>query len=129
MFGASLQPGSFTPKVATVATVYVPILFKGAIDALTVKGEVPSEIALPVALIVGYGLIRFLAPYRARVALALVALIVAAGTVLVFGSGLRWLIDHGRTYVPPASAPVSLRGHRINDDMVSLVSPPMRPDT
>ncbi len=40
-------------------------------------------------------LIRFLAPYKARVALALVALIVAAGTVLVFGSGLRWLIDHG----------------------------------
>ena len=39
----------------------------------------------------------------------------------------RWLTDHGRTYVPPASAPASLNGHRINDDMASLVSAPMKP--
>jgi len=37
----------------------------------------------------------FLRPHRARVALAIVALIVAAGTVLVIGSGLRLLIDQG----------------------------------
>lgn len=37
----------------------------------------------------------FLRPYRLRIAAALVALIVAASTVLVFGSGLRWLIDSG----------------------------------
>ena len=47
--------------VATCATVYVPLLFKSAIDALTVKGEAPVELVLPVALIVGYGLVRFLA--------------------------------------------------------------------
>ncbi|MFO0995497.1 MAG: ABC transporter transmembrane domain-containing protein [Alphaproteobacteria bacterium] len=37
----------------------------------------------------------FLAPYRGRVVLALIALIVAAGTVLGFGAGLRWLVDNG----------------------------------
>ena len=37
----------------------------------------------------------FLRPYRLRIAAALVALTVAASTVLVFGSGLRWLIDSG----------------------------------
>ena len=40
-------------------------------------------------------LARFLAPYRLQVAGALVALTVAAGTVLVFGVGLRWLVDEG----------------------------------
>jgi tyrosinase len=39
----------------------------------------------------------------------------------------RWMKDHGHTYVPSASALVSLKGHRINDDMASLVSPPMKP--
>ena len=37
----------------------------------------------------------FLRPHRARVALAIVALVVAAGTVLVIGRGLRLLIDQG----------------------------------
>jgi len=37
----------------------------------------------------------FLRPYRLRVAAALAALTVAASTVLVFGTGLRWLIDSG----------------------------------
>ncbi|MGE0659243.1 MAG: ABC transporter transmembrane domain-containing protein [Reyranellaceae bacterium] len=37
----------------------------------------------------------FLRPYRARVLLAIIALIVAAGTVLVIGTGLRLLIDQG----------------------------------
>ncbi len=40
-------------------------------------------------------LVVFLRPYRLRVALAVVALIFAASTVLVFGTGLRWLIDRG----------------------------------
>jgi tyrosinase len=39
----------------------------------------------------------------------------------------RWLTDHGRSYVPAASAPAALAGHRINDAMASLVSAPMRP--
>ena len=39
----------------------------------------------------------------------------------------RWMRDHGRTYLPPASAPASLKGHRINDEMASLISAPMKP--
>ncbi len=37
----------------------------------------------------------YLAPYRGRVALALLSLLVAAGTVLAFGACLRALIDRG----------------------------------
>ncbi len=37
----------------------------------------------------------YLAPYRGRVALALLSLVVAAGTVLAFGACLRALIDRG----------------------------------
>ncbi len=50
----------------------------------------------------GYGDFRglrvlrgLIAPYRLQVAGALLALVVAAATVLVFGSGLRWLVDKG----------------------------------
>jgi ATP-binding cassette, subfamily B, bacterial len=38
---------------------------------------------------------RFLAPYRLRLALALIALTLAAGSVLAVGQGLRWVIDRG----------------------------------
>ncbi len=38
-----------------------------------------------------------------------------------------WLTQHGRSYAPAQSAPSALRGHRINDQMDSLISPPMRP--
>ncbi len=37
----------------------------------------------------------FLAPYRWRVATALVALLVAAGTVLALGQGLKFVVDNG----------------------------------
>jgi ATP-binding cassette subfamily B protein len=40
-------------------------------------------------------MLGFLRPYRLQVAIAGVALVIAAGTVLAFGSGLRWLIDQG----------------------------------
>ncbi len=40
-------------------------------------------------------LLRFVAPYRARVAVALVALLVAAGSVLALGQGLRHVVDAG----------------------------------
>lgn len=40
-------------------------------------------------------LLRFLTPYKFRIAAALVALIVAAGAVLVLGQGLRYVIDAG----------------------------------
>ncbi len=45
--------------VALVANVYVPILYKGAVDALTPRGG--ELLVLPVALIFAYGLVRFLA--------------------------------------------------------------------
>lgn len=38
-----------------------------------------------------------------------------------------WLTQHGRTYLPLQSASASLKGHRINDQMSSLLSPPTRP--
>jgi ATP-binding cassette subfamily B protein len=37
----------------------------------------------------------FLAPYRARVAVAVIALIVAAGCVLALGQGLKYVVDNG----------------------------------
>ena len=37
----------------------------------------------------------FLAPYKGRIAVAALALFIAAGTVLMFGAGLRWLVDQG----------------------------------
>jgi len=40
-------------------------------------------------------LVRFIAPYRWRVAGALTALIIAAGSVLALGQGLRFVIDSG----------------------------------
>jgi ATP-binding cassette subfamily B protein len=40
-------------------------------------------------------LARFVAPYRRRVAVALAALVVAAGCVLALGQGLRYVVDRG----------------------------------
>jgi ATP-binding cassette, subfamily B, bacterial len=40
-------------------------------------------------------ILGFLAPYRRQIAIALVALVVAAGCVLVLGQGLRRVIDRG----------------------------------
>jgi len=40
-------------------------------------------------------LIRFVAPYKARFAFAMLALLVAAGTVLAIGQGLKHVIDQG----------------------------------
>jgi ABC-type transport system involved in Fe-S cluster assembly fused permease/ATPase subunit len=42
--------------VAKLANVYVPILYKGAVDAL--GGEAGVAVAIPVGLIVAYGLVR-----------------------------------------------------------------------
>jgi ABC-type transport system involved in Fe-S cluster assembly fused permease/ATPase subunit len=46
--------------LALLANVYVPIVYKGAVDALTPKGA-DILLVLPVALILGYGLLRFTA--------------------------------------------------------------------
>ncbi len=40
-------------------------------------------------------IVPFVVPYRARALIVLIALILAAGAVLAFGSGLRWLVDRG----------------------------------
>ena len=40
-------------------------------------------------------LARFVAPYRSRVGAALVALVVAAASVLALGQGLKYVVDHG----------------------------------
>jgi ABC-type transport system involved in Fe-S cluster assembly fused permease/ATPase subunit len=46
--------------LALLANVYVPILYKGAVDALTPRGA-DVLLVLPFALILGYGLLRFTA--------------------------------------------------------------------
>src|SRR3970282_869995 len=38
---------------------------------------------------------RFIAPYRLKIAVALLALVVAAGCVLALGQGLRYVVDKG----------------------------------
>lgn len=38
-----------------------------------------------------------------------------------------WLQQHGRVYLPDQNAPASLKGHRINDQLSSLISPPTTP--
>lgn len=43
---------------AKLVNAYVPMLYAGAVDALTPKGSTQAIIAIPVALIVGYGLLR-----------------------------------------------------------------------
>ena len=40
-------------------------------------------------------MVPFLAPYRLQIGAGAAALALAAATVLVFGDGLRWLVDHG----------------------------------
>ena len=56
----------------------------------------PSIVAPPKGDIAQFArLWRFLAPYRWRIATALVALVVAASCVLALGQGLRYVIDAG----------------------------------
>ena len=55
-------------------------------------------------------LLRFLAPYRWRVAAALTALVIAAGCVLALGQGLRFVIDGGFGSGNPAMLNAALAG-------------------
>jgi len=52
--------------------------------------------------------LRFVRPYRARMAVAGVALVVAAGCVLVLGQGLKRVIDAGFTQADTASLDTAL---------------------
>ena len=46
--------------ISTVSTVGVPMIYKQAINVLSAKG-LPSELLLPLGIIIGYGLLRFTA--------------------------------------------------------------------
>ena len=39
-----------------------------------------------------------------------------------------WMKQHGRIYVPDQTAPTSLKGHRLNDQLASLISAPTTPN-
>jgi len=55
-------------------------------------------------------LLTFVWPYRGRVMLASLALVIAASTVLAFGAGLRWLVDRGFVGGDPALLDRALTG-------------------
>ena len=55
----------------------------------------PTDRTRPPAIAILRGLLPFLRPYRARIAGAVLALLVAAGLVLLLGQGVRQLIDRG----------------------------------
>ena len=57
------------------------------------------------------GLLPFLRPYRHRIALAVVFLVLAAGSTLVFPVALKSLIDQGIVAADPGDRVLALRGH------------------
>ncbi len=57
------------------------------------------------------GLLPFLRPYRGRIALAVVFLVLAAAATLAFPVALRTLIDNGLAAGDPGERLVALRGH------------------
>ncbi|HRP30143.1 MAG TPA: ABC transporter transmembrane domain-containing protein, partial [Burkholderiaceae bacterium] len=57
------------------------------------------------------GLLPFLRPYRGRIALALLFLVLAAVSTLVFPVALRLLIDNGMVAADPAERVMALRSH------------------
>jgi len=57
------------------------------------------------------GLLPFLRPYRGRIALALLFLVLAAVSTLLFPLALKSLIDSGLVAADPAARVMALRGH------------------
>ncbi|MCK6425751.1 MAG: ATP-binding cassette domain-containing protein [Burkholderiaceae bacterium] len=57
------------------------------------------------------GLLPFVRPYRGRVALAGLFLLLAAGATLVFPLALRSLVDEGLVAADPGARVMALRGH------------------
>ncbi|MDB5998756.1 MAG: transporter, partial [Rhizobacter sp.] len=57
------------------------------------------------------GLLPFLKPYRVRIGLAVLFLVMAAGATLVFPVALRELIDQGLVSADPGQRVLALRGH------------------
>ncbi|MCB1982283.1 MAG: ABC transporter, partial [Rhodoferax sp.] len=56
------------------------------------------------------GLLPFLRPYRSRVALALLFLVLAAGATLAIPVALKQLIDQGLVAADPGQRIMALRG-------------------
>ncbi|TMG96361.1 MAG: ABC transporter, partial [Betaproteobacteria bacterium] len=57
------------------------------------------------------GLLPFLRPYRGRIALAIVFLVLAAVSTLVFPVALKSLIDQGLVAADPGARVMALREH------------------
>jgi ATP-binding cassette, subfamily B, bacterial len=57
------------------------------------------------------GLLPFIRPYRGRIALAVVFLVLAAASTLVFPVALKVLIDQGLVATDPGQRVMALRGH------------------
>ena len=57
------------------------------------------------------GLLPFLRPYRGRIGLALLFLVLAAVSTLVFPVALRLLIDNGMVAADPGARVMALRSH------------------
>lgn len=57
--------------------------------------EPTAKRSLPAALAETSRLLTYFRPYRWRVATAAIALLIAAGTMLGLGQGLRWMVDSG----------------------------------
>jgi len=68
----------------------------------------PPQIDQPKSL---SGLLPFLRPYRARIGMALVFLVLAAGATLAFPVALRSLIDGGLVQTDKGAQMMALRGH------------------
>ena len=57
------------------------------------------------------GLLPFVRPYRGRIALAVLFLVLAAGSTLLFPVALKTLIDQGLVSADPGDRLMALRGH------------------
>ena len=57
------------------------------------------------------GLLPFLKPYRLQIGLAMVFLVLAAASTLVFPIALRQLIDNGLQHPDPGAQAMALRGN------------------
>jgi ATP-binding cassette subfamily B protein len=72
------------------------------------RGATPAPAASPRSL---SGLLPFLRPYRTRIALALLFLVLAALSTLVFPVALKSLIDSGLVAADPGARVMALRQH------------------
>ncbi|HEX6703636.1 MAG TPA: ABC transporter transmembrane domain-containing protein [Albitalea sp.] len=80
-----------------------------SVAAPAVAREVPAAPAKTVRSL--SGLLPFLRPYRGRIALALVFLVLAAVSTLVFPVALKSLIDRGLIAADPGARVMALREH------------------